>query len=66
MLVVAVGHLAELQVTANSEAPLPTTSIKVELLRAFDIEKLRDLHEVCGKPFGASQSLQCTKMMLKV
>ena len=53
MLVVAVGHLAELQVAADSKTPLPTTTIKIELLRAFDVEKLRDLHEVCGKPFGA-------------
>ncbi|KAI0735675.1 hypothetical protein C8Q76DRAFT_690252 [Earliella scabrosa] len=60
VLVVAVGHLAELQVAANSKTPLPTTTIKIELLRAFDVEKLRDLHEVCGKPFDNTEPLLLT------
>ena len=53
ILVIAIGHLAGFNVIANSNNPAPRTDIKIELLRPFDVEKLRDLHDICRRPFGA-------------
>ncbi|KAI0735619.1 hypothetical protein C8Q76DRAFT_690220 [Earliella scabrosa] len=57
ILVIAIGHLAGFNVIANSNNPAPRTDIKIELLRPFDVEKLRDLHDICRRPFDKTAPL---------